>query len=105
MVYDVTADTFKKEVTESNIPVLIDFWSHWCAPCGPLGEILEQMSLIRTDIKFVRILADEEPELCYIFNITNLPTLLLFDQGRTKLVTSGWHTKEEIEEFIRKGLA
>jgi len=78
----VTSGTFKTEVLESTVPVVVDFWAEWCMPCRMIAPILSQIAEDNKGrLKVVKVNADEESELAAQYGIQSLPTLLLFKGG------------------------
>ena len=92
----VTNQTFEKEVLNSTLPVLVDFWAPWCGPCRMLGPVLEEIANERTDLKVVKINVDEEEELANRFGIMSIPTLILFRDGKPVRQSMGVQPKASI---------
>jgi thioredoxin 1 len=77
----VTEATFTREVLESDVPVLVDFWAPWCAPCRAVGPILETLAE-EHGLKLVKVNYDDEPRLAERFDIQAIPNMILFRDGR-----------------------
>lgn len=78
----VTDETFDEEVLESDIPVLVDFWAGWCAPCKALAPVLESLeSQLAGKLKIVKVDADENPDSVVEYGVTSLPTMHIFVNG------------------------
>ncbi|RPJ04754.1 MAG: thioredoxin [Spirochaetaceae bacterium] len=98
----LTNDNFKKEVLESNIPVLVDFWAAWCVPCKMMEPILGQLSAdYAGKLKVGKLNVDEEAELASSYNIVSLPTLLVFSKGQVADKRVGAVPRQVLEEFIK----
>ena len=81
-VMDVTTDTFRQEVLESEVPVVVDFHADWCGPCHQLAPVLKMLAEEHDGtIKFTKVNIDEEPELAQAYRISSIPAVLLFDAG------------------------
>jgi len=74
---------FEKEIQESKIPVLVDFWAEWCTPCQLIGPMVERIAEQYGDkIKVGRLNVDESPNTSSVFGIEAIPTLLVFNEGK-----------------------
>ena len=82
MITHITKDTFKSEVLDSNIPVLLDFYADWCGPCRAQGKILEELShKFEGEIKICKCNVDNNPELASEFGVMTIPNLVFFKNG------------------------
>lgn len=97
LIKHVTASTFKQEALESNIPVLVDFWAPWCAPCRMLAPILEEIAReYQGRLKVVKLNTDENPVTANAYGIQGVPTLILFTRGFARERLVGLMPKQHI---------
>lgn len=81
-VNELTQDSFKAEVLEAGLPVVVDFYAPWCGPCKMLAPLLEQLAgEFDGRIKFAKLNVDDAPELAGKYQVTGVPTLALFRNG------------------------
>lgn len=101
----VTSENFQKEVLESDLPVLADFWAEWCVPCKMLGPVLEKMAHdYAGKIKVAKINVDEHGELATQFNIVSIPTIILFHKGQPAKQQIGAVPRKALEEMVKEYL-
>lgn len=96
MIKEITNKDFEKEVLKQK-KVLVDFNANWCGPCRMLKPILEDLS---TKYNIVSVNIDEEEELAENYNISSIPCLVLFENGKEIKRNIGFIPEEEIESFI-----
>jgi thioredoxin 1 len=93
----VTNDTFKAQVLESSLPVLVDFWAEWCGPCRMIAPILEEISDEYGDkIIVAKVDVDANPALAEEYNITGIPLMGLFQGGKMVKQIMGARPKNAI---------
>lgn len=97
----ITDATFENEVTESGIPVLVDFWAQWCGPCKAIAPILEDLAQKYSGkVKVVKLDVDSNPGTPPKFGVRGIPTLILFKDGQVKATQVGLISKNELATFI-----
>lgn len=97
----VTKDNFQKEVLESDIPVLLDFWAPWCGPCRMIAPVVEGISEELGEKAVVgKVNVDEQPELASRFGVMSIPTLAVFKNGRLAGSMVGVRSKQDILKLL-----
>ena len=81
IVYATDA-SFEQDVVRSDLPVMVDFWAPWCAPCRAMGQTLDQVAPeMAGKVRIVKVNVDENPQTAARFGIQSIPTLLFFRDG------------------------
>lgn len=100
-VIKVTNDTFEKEVLNSNIPVLVDFYADWCGPCKMLSPTVDEVANENDDIKVVKVNVDEAQDIAIKYQVMSIPTLVVIKNGNEVNRSVGVIDKEEILSMIK----
>ncbi len=92
----LTDESFADEVLNYKGTVLIDFYADWCGPCQMMAPIIEEIASERTDIKVCKLDVDTETATASAYNISSIPTLLVFNDGVLTGRSVGLKTKSQI---------
>jgi thioredoxin 1 len=100
---DVTDANFEDEVLKSDVPVVLDFWAEWCAPCRAISPILKQLAEdYDGKVKVVKMNIDENPETPGKYGVRAIPTVLAFNNGQVVEQLQGARPKAAFEEMVTK---
>jgi thioredoxin 1 len=99
----ITDQSFEKDVLQSSVPVLVDFWAEWCGPCKALGPKLEEIAgELNGKVKIAKINVDENPNSPAKYGVRGIPTMILFKNGKEVDQIVGNHPKENIMALLQK---
>ena len=104
-VLKVSSAEFKKEVLESEIPVLVDLYADWCGPCKMMLPIIEEIAEnLNGKVKIAKINVDEEADLAIEYEVSSIPTFLLIKNGQVVTNIIGMRDKKYLEEKITNNI-
>ncbi|MFT3808125.1 thioredoxin TrxA [Arenimonas sp.] len=96
---------FEAEVLKSDVPVLVDFWAEWCAPCKMIGPIVDEMAgTYAGKVKVVKLNIDHNPKVPRQYAVRGIPTLMLFKGGAVHSTQVGAVGKAQLAQFIDKAV-
>jgi thioredoxin 1 len=99
----VSLATFESEVLESSMPVVVDFYADWCAPCRMLGPVLDRVSTAFDGrAKIVKVNIDQEPALAQQFNVSSIPTLTFVLRGEVVAQSAGMPSESELSAVVQQ---
>jgi len=102
MEVNLTSANFEKEVINSDIPALVDFWAPWCGPCQMIAPYVEQLAKeYDGKLKVCKVNVDEASELATKYAIMSIPALMVFKEGNIMEKRVGAMSKEALEEIIK----
>ena len=102
----VNDDVFDAEVLKSPLPVLIDFWAPWCAPCRAIGPVVEELAAqYAGQLKVVKMNVDDNPQTPARYGIRSIPNLIVFKNGDVKDQLIGAVPKAQLVKAIDTVLA
>jgi len=105
-VLKITDSNFDGEVVKSNIPVLVDFWAEWCGPCRLMGPILDEMApAYAGKLKIGKVNVDENQDTPSQFGVMNIPTMIVFKNGKEADRIVGAMSKADLQKKVDKALA
>jgi len=101
MIINTSNKSFQKDVIESELPVLVDFYANWCGPCKMLSPLLEDAATeYEGQLNISKIDADVNSDIVQKLNVRGLPTILLFKNGKVEATKVGALTRQQLKDFI-----
>jgi thioredoxin 1 len=99
----INASDFQKEILDSPIPVLVDFFAEWCGPCKMQTPVLQELSSTwEGKVKIVKVDVDQNNELAGQFGVMSIPTLIVFKNGKPQNQMIGFQQKEKLEQLFQE---
>lgn len=102
-ILEVTDENFQEEVIEAELPVFVDFWAVWCAPCRMIAPIFEGLwEEYSGKVKFVKVNIDKVIGPVGTYGIMSIPTLMLFKDGKPMETLTGVQPAQNLREMLDK---
>ena len=102
----INQGNFEKEIVKSDVPVIVDFWAEWCAPCRMMGPVFEELSgKYAGKLKFAKLNTEEEPAIAGSFSIMGIPSLVVVKGGKEIDRIVGFAPKQVLKQKIDSLLA
>lgn len=100
-IMNVSTDNFEQEVLGADVPVLVDFWAAWCGPCRMVAPVLEELAeQMEGKVRIAKVNVDENQDIAVQFQVSSIPTFILFKDGEAADRMLGAMPKGAFEQFI-----
>ena len=97
----VGENNFQKDVLQSELPIMVDFWAKWCGPCIAAAPVLEELSKeYNGKINFAKVDVDENGSLAVRYGVAAIPTMLIFKNGQPVEQVTGFKPKKELKKVL-----
>ena len=101
----ITSDNFEAEILKADRPVLVDFWAEWCGPCKMIAPAIAQIAVkFEGVLKVAKVNVDEAGTVASMFNVSSIPTLMIFKNGEVVAQRMGAASLAVIEGFVNQNI-
>lgn len=105
-IFEITAENFKAEVEESEIPVIVDLWAPWCGPCKTLTPVLEKLAAeYDGKVRVGKVNVDQQPDIARAFNVSSIPMLVALKGQDVTDHQIGFSGESAVRELFDKASA
>lgn len=97
--------SFDRDVLQSELPVLVDYWAEWCAPCKAIGPLLDELAEeYQGKLRIAKVNMDEDVQIGQKYGVRGMPTLMIFKNGSVEAQKTGAMSKSQLTAFIDANL-
>jgi thioredoxin 1 len=101
----ITDDTFESQVLKSDVPVLVDFWAEWCAPCRALGPTIDELAKdYAGKARVAKVDVDKAQNTAVRYGIQSIPTIIIFKNGEVVDMRVGGTNKADLSARLDKAM-
>jgi thioredoxin 1 len=100
-ITNISSEFFETQVIKSELPVLVDYWAEWCAPCKAMAPILDELADEYQDrLRIAKVNVELEPQIARQYGVRSQPTMMLFKNGNVEAQKVGAMSKSQLRAFI-----
>ena len=97
--------SFDRDVLQSQLPVLVDYWAEWCAPCKAIGPLLDELAVeYQGKLRIAKVDMDQDVQIGQKYGVRGMPTLMIFKNGSVEAQKTGAMSKSQLTAFIEANL-
>lgn len=101
LIVDAHSENFEQQVLQSDLPVLVDYWAEWCAPCKAMAPILDELAgEYQNRLRIAKINVEIAPQIARQYGVRSQPTMMLFKNGNVEAQKVGAMSKSQLKAFI-----